>query len=405
MTVLPRSRGDLGDGAGAADDLQHGVPPVTAFAADDVRRPRVASLAALVFLGLMPVLTVAVLFESAVGTDSVAFDFRVFYTAAEAALRGDTLYPSIDDPVVYSGRAYVYPPLTALLFAPLVVLPMKAAGLVVMGLLVGAAVAIPLVLGVRDWRCIGVVLLWPPVISAVQTASVTLFLALGAALVWRLRDRTALPGIALAVTLAVKLLLWPVAVWMAATRRLVGALVAILGATALALGSWAVVAFDGLAGYPALLRRLSDVMDDRGYTVYSLALEYGVPSPAARFAWAAAALALLVAVVVRGRAGDERGAFVLAIGASLAVTPIVWLHYLSLLAVVVAIARPRLGVLWFVPFALVVTPGSGNPTPFQTTATFLVAALTIALAYRESQPSAEAPEEAVASSPRAMRAT
>ena len=38
-----------------------------------------------------------------------------------------------------------------------------------MALLVGAALAIPYVLGVRDWRCYGLLLLWPPVISAVQT--------------------------------------------------------------------------------------------------------------------------------------------------------------------------------------------------------------------------------------------
>ena len=37
--------------------------------------------------------------------------------------------------------------------------------------LVVVALAIPLVLGVRDWRCYGLVLLWPPVISAVQTAT------------------------------------------------------------------------------------------------------------------------------------------------------------------------------------------------------------------------------------------
>jgi hypothetical protein len=150
------------------------------------------------------------------------------------------------------------------------------------------------------------------------------------------------------------------------------------------LGSWVVVSFDGLRAYPALLRRLSEIMDDRGYTLYALGLEYGVPGEAARAAWIALAGALVVAVAVRGRRGDERGAFVLAIGASLAVTPIVWLHYLSLLVVVVAVARPRLGLVWFLPLALVVTPGSGNPTPFETTVTFCVAVLTVTLAFRET---------------------
>lgn len=352
--------------------------------AEQARRPRAAWPASVVFFGVLPILAVVLMFYEAIRVDGVAFDFRVFYVAAEAALRGDTLYPSIDDAALVEGRVYVYPPITALLFAPLTALPMELAGLLVMVLLVAAAVATPLALGVRDWRCIGLVLLWPPVISAIQTGSVTLLLGLAAALVWRYRDRPVPAGLALGTALAVKLLLWPLGVWFAATRRLAAAVFAFVAAVVLALGSWAVVAFDGLTGYPALLRRLSEIMDDRGYTLYSLALEYGVPSQAARLAWAALALGLISAVVVRGRLGHERAAFVLAIAASLAVTPIVWLHYLALLVVVVGVARPRLGLLWFLPLALVVTPGSGNPTPFQTSATVLVAAVTVALAVREA---------------------
>ena len=37
------------------------------------------------------------------------------------------------------------------------------------------------VLGVRDWRCYGVALMWPPVISAIQTGNLTLWLALACA--------------------------------------------------------------------------------------------------------------------------------------------------------------------------------------------------------------------------------
>ena len=70
-------------------------------------------------------------------------------------------------------------------------------------------------------------------------------------------------------------------------------------------------------------------------------------------------------------------------------TPIVWLHYFALLLVVVALASPRLGVLWFVPLGMVLTPGSGHPTPFQTAWTLGVAALTIALALRATRARSE----------------
>ncbi|MGH7342691.1 MAG: hypothetical protein ACREKH_19575, partial [Candidatus Rokuibacteriota bacterium] len=38
----------------------------------------------------------------------------------------------------------------------------------------------------------------------------------------------------------------------------------------------------------------------------------------------------------------------------LVLTPILWLHYLVLLVVPIALARPRLSALWFVPLALTV---------------------------------------------------
>ncbi|MDH4103221.1 MAG: DUF2029 domain-containing protein [Thermoleophilia bacterium] len=348
-------------------------------------RQRVVWLASIVFFGALPLYALGVMFYDAVRVDGVAFDFRVFFVAAEAALRGDTIYPPVDDPTLLDGRAYVYPPLTAIAVTPLTLLPMEAAGLIVMVLLVAAALAIPLVLGVRDWRCFGMVLLWPPVISAIQTANVSIFLALAAALVWRYRDRPAPSGLALGLALAMKLLLWPVAVWQALTRRFAAVLWAMSSAVVLVFGSWAVVGFDGFGTYPELLRRLSRVMDDRGYTVYALALEYGVPSSAARVLWIAVAATLLGGIVLAARRGDQRSAFIVAIAASLACTPVVWLHYLTLLLVVVALAQRSLGLVWFVPIALFVTPGSGNPTPFETTATIAVAVATIVLALRASR--------------------
>jgi hypothetical protein len=96
-----------------------------------------------------------------------------------------------------------------------------------------------------------------------------------------------------------------------------------------------------------------------------------------------------------GRRGGERSAFVLAIAASLALTPIVWLHYFALLVVVVAVARPSLGFFWFVPLAMVITPGSGHPTPFETAATLAVAAATIALALRAIADVARVPADPI----------
>jgi hypothetical protein len=348
--------------------------------------PTVERFAAIAFCGVLPALVLISLFASAIGDDAVAFDFRVFSSAADAILDGASPYPddSASDAVV--GRSYVYPPLIALAAIPFAPLSQDAAGLVVMALCVVCALATLRVVGVRDWRCYGVVLLWPPVISAIQAANVTLLIGLGAALTWRFRDRVhPVSGVALGLTLAAKPLLWPLAVWLAATRRVRSALVALGTATALVLASWAVIGFDGIESYPALLRRLEEAVGSDSYTAYVVGLDLGLPSGLAWALWLGIGAAALAAVVLLARRADERTGFVLALAASLALTPIVWLHYFALLLVVVAVAKPRLSLLWFVPLLMVITPGSGHPTPFQTSWTLAVALLTVALAVRETR--------------------
>lgn len=43
--------------------------------------------------------------------------------------------------------------------------------------------------------------------------------------------------------------------------------------------------------------------------------------------------------------------FTLTLAAALCASPIVWVHYFLLLLVPLALIRPRLSLLWFVPFA------------------------------------------------------
>ena len=345
---------------------------------------RVSWIASVAFCAVLPAVTLLTLFVTTIQDHAVAFDFRPFYSAAGAVLEGETPYPEHDDPLTAQSGAYVYPPLTALLTVPLRALPVDAAGIVMMLVLALAAAAIPLVVGVRDWRCSGIVFLWPPVLSAIQTGNVTLLLGLAAAVVWRFRERTLVSSVATGVTLATKFFLWPLVVWLAATRRMSAAALSCVFGVALTAGSWAAIGFAGLGDYPDLMRRLEDSIGLDSYTAYVVGLDLGLPSTVARLLWLVLGLGLLAVTVVLARRGDERGAFILAMSAALALTPIVWLHYFALLVVVVAVGQPRLGVAWFVPLAMVITPGSGHPTALETSATLAIAALTIALALRAS---------------------
>jgi hypothetical protein len=148
------------------------------------------------------------------------------------------------------------------------------------------------------------------------------------------------------------------------------------------LVAWGAIGFRGIVEYPDLLRRLGDRLDERSYTVYALGVDIGLTPSVARVLWLAVAASTLVAMVVVARKGDERRAFILALTAAIACSPIVWLHYFALLLVVVAIAQPRLGPLWFIgiPMQVFVTTAVYNGSTFQTTAMLVAAAVTVLLA-------------------------
>ncbi|MGH3111052.1 MAG: glycosyltransferase family 87 protein [Gaiellaceae bacterium] len=344
------------------------------------------SITTIVALGLLPVLAVTLVFVNVVRGGKVTDFENVFHVAAQAVLDGENPYPSPDSEIVALGKAYVYPPLTALAAVPTTLLSAQTAGILVMALLYLVVAGTLAVLGIRDWRCYGVAFLWPPVISAVQTGNITLLLGLAAALTWRLRDSARGGGAALGASLAAKFILWPLGVWLAVTRRSAALAYSFVIAAALIVASWAVIAFAGVSDYVELLRRLQDIEREQGYTAYALGLDLGLTPGAASAVWFAVAGASLAAVVFLARRGDERRAFVVAVGAALACSPIVWLHYFALLLVPVAVASPQLGVAWFVPLLMYGSTGTYNGTPLQTALTLVAAALTIAAALSFTRP-------------------
>ncbi len=322
--------------------------------------------------------------------DRQAADFHFnYYYAAEAIRAGENFYPTggfvvrgPDDLII----DYVYPPLVAIATVPWTLMPVGLAESIFQVLLVAAFVGTLGVLGVRDWRCYGLAFLWPPVTDAVSTGNVTILLGLAAALAWRFRDRSRITGASVGVSIAAKIFLWPLTIWLAATRRVTAAVWSVVIAMAALLVSWAAVGFRGLSEYPDLARRLSERMDERGYTVYALGVDVGAAPGIARALWLALAVSLLGAVVVLGRRGDDRRAFVLALTAAIAFSPIVWLHYFALLLVIVAVVQPHLGPMWFIglPLQLFVTTGVYNGSTPQTVAVLMAAAATVALALRSS---------------------
>jgi hypothetical protein len=290
----------------------------------------------------------------------LAWDVRFAYLpAADAVLGGKSPYPELDDPILEEQKGYVYPPQLVLAVLPLAPLPVDAvAVLVALGMLALLFVTLYM-LGVRDARCYAAAALWMPAISGVLLANVSIPIALALAVVWRCRDRVWPPAFALGLSVSTKFLLWPMFVWMLATRRFRAVLAAVLVGAAVTLTAWAAIGFDGLTAYPDLLRRLSDIQSERSYSVVGMAATLGLPEAVGRSLAFAVGVALLALCVVFARGGDDARAFTCAVAATLALSPIVWLHYLVVLLVPMAILRPRFSVLWLMPVLLWISPKPG----------------------------------------------
>jgi hypothetical protein len=328
-------------------------------------------------------------------------DWEIFRGAAKSALHGHSPYPAADPSALVHNDRFVYPPITALLVAPLAVLP-NLAGQVLVLLLALACVLLALrLLGVRDWRCYGLALLTAPVLDTVSLGALSSAMLLGVAAAWRYRDRPYVAAPVTALTAVAKLFAWPLFVWLLATRRLRTAFAAAAVSVVLLVSGWAAIGFAGLQGYPHLLRALSRVEAVQSYSLVGL---FRLEGTAATILTALLVLVVVVAVMfaARGPEGDRRALSVAVAGALLA-TPVLWLHYLVLLFVPIALARPRLSALWFAPLAFWLTPvAHSNGSVWRTCFALAVAALIVLRSLAPAASAAAVPRSGLAAPGRAL---
>ena len=309
------------------------------------RHAGAAQLVSIVLLGVVPALVAVFALVSFAPADAkMRADFHVFWNVGREVLEGRS-------------GGFVYPAPAALAMVPFALLPYGAAAALFAVLVLAAVPALLLALGVRDWRCHGAALLAAPTIAVLGAGALSSLLALGTALAWRYRDRRLAAACFVGAAIVAKLFLWPLLVWLVATRRTRTAAIVVGGGVMAAAAGWAAIGFAGLRDYPALLSGLASSQQVDGYAPVSLGLALGLPSTAARALAAVAGIALLGLALARGRRPDgDRQAFMLAVAASLALSPVVWLHYFVLLLIPIGLARPRFTPLWLAPLALWVCP-------------------------------------------------
>ena len=337
-------------------------------------------MAEVLLLGVVPLLALALALSAYSDDGRLALDFHnEVYRQADAVVHGRDVYESADADL--SDRSNALWPIAAVLpVVPLTALPPGAADWLATALVLATLVAALWLLEIRDWRIFGVVLLWPAVIEAVQTANASLPLTLLVAVMWRYRDRAAIAGLALGYGIAVKLFLWPVAVWLALVgRRRAAAIAALTAAASLLL----LLPFTSIADYLRLLRNVGRTFEHDAYTPFALLTDLGVPDTAARTVTVLLGLAVLALAWRRRSLG-------LAIAAALCLSPIVWRHFFTLLLIPLALSRPRFDAVWLVPIGLWVGDGTLNGAPWQTACVLALATLTFVMCEWRPQRAARA---------------
>ena len=161
---------------------------------------------------------------SAGGTQRPGDFGYVFLPAANEVLEGRDPYMNPDDFRGPPQAPYAYPPVAAFLLTPLALVPETVRGTFVPGilftlLLIVATVAALYLLGVTDWRCYPIALLYPFSLEAFEYGAIGPVLLLLIALVWRYRDSDAVTAPATAGAVVLKLFAWPLLVWLAFTGR------------------------------------------------------------------------------------------------------------------------------------------------------------------------------------------
>ena len=326
----------------------------------------------LFFFGALPLVALTLALVAYSSDDRLALDFHhEVYRQAEAVVDGRDVYERPDADLTDRSNA-VWPIAAVLPVVPLTALPADVADWLATAIVLASLVGALWILGIRDWRVYGVVLLWPAVIEGIQTANASLPLTLLVAVMWRYRDRPGIAGVALGYAVAVKLFLWPVVVWLALIGRRRAAVVA---AAAAAGSLLLVLPFTSLADYARLLRNIGETFEHDAYTPFALLSDLGVPDTAAR----AVTIGLGLAVLEVARRRRSLG---LALAAALVLSPIVWRHFFTLLLVPLALSRPRFDVVWLVPVGMWIGDGTLNGAPWQTAGVLALAATTFVLCER-----------------------
>ncbi len=198
---------------------------------------------------------------------------------------------------------------------------------------------------------------------------------LGLAVVWRYRDRPLVSGLVVALIISLKVFVWPIGLWLIATRRYVATAYALAFGLLINAVAWAVIGFGQIRPFIRMSSFVTNMWHRTGYSLIAFGIHLGASRGVATAFMIAVSAAVALACVVAGRRGHEQNALLLAVVLMLAASPLIWNHYFAVLIVPLAIARPRLGPLWALQLVFWLCP-TVAPTQWQRLVAMAVVAVT-----------------------------
>ncbi|CAN5727738.1 hypothetical protein BH23CHL7_BH23CHL7_02310 [soil metagenome] len=274
------------------------------------------------------------------------YDFRAYYSAAERLITSGTPYQeaTLGGPFRPGpGGLYLYSPLLAVLLQPLTALPFADATWLWLGLrlalLVAACALMPVALPVR-LAALGLAGLITPTLDDLNLGNVSLIVTALSVVAWRSLDRP-VGAMAAAAAVLLRPTMGLLLLWWAIRGRLPSLSVAIISLVGLGALTLPFVGTGGWLDYLTVLRNTSDVTGVyRNFDIGSLALNLGA-SPVVAGAAIALAGGLAITAVLVSLRRDRELSFVVVIGASLVLSPLLWNHYLTQLLIPAAFLASR----------------------------------------------------------------
>lgn len=299
-----------------------------------------AALAALLFVLLL--LALAALHGSA----AWAYDLAAYHGAAQRLAAGGSPYQpaTLDGPFhVGPGGLYLYSPLPAVLLLPLAGMDLDAAAVVFLvvrlALLVALCALMPVSRLVR-LAVLAVACLSAPVLQDLNLGNASLIVTFLAVVAWRYLDRP-LGSLAIAAALAVRPTMGLHLGWWLLRGRWRSLLWGIAAVAALFLVSLPIVGLRSWSEYLTVLRNLTDFeAAARNFALGAVATRLGLPPALATTALFAGYAAAAIAVLLSLRR-DRELSFVVTLGATLLLSPLLWDHYLTNLLVPAAFLAGR----------------------------------------------------------------